>query len=163
MKSLLVFVLIILTIITLIPSAVQAQWTDNAKEVKLVNGSFFSFYTVTDSVENDTSKTFTLDKYDIDSLNGYALKYWLKHSSTAGVSAMKIYLEGAFTTAKTGNWFSVLTVLGASAVDSGETAIYGTTYLNGLKFPYYRIVFDGQPGNRSDCINQLGLYAYKRE
>ncbi len=142
----------------------QFSSSANATQIRLDNsGRVFTFQCTVDSTANDTSKTFSLDGFEVDSTARYGVSYGLIHSSTDGVSVISLYVQGSFGD---GNWVAVKTLL---STDSTETYQTGQTYLNtnnpagtlGI-FPYYRVIFDGLAGNRSDCIAKLRLHPWKR-
>ncbi|GEM_PF-2500448 len=163
-KSLLI---VMLALVIFVPLA-EAQWTKNAQEIRLDrSGRVFAFQTTVDSVENDTSKTFSLDGFYIDSTARFGVGYTYKQTSSAGTAACKVYLQGSMGDS---NWTAVQTIFGATAVDSTlETLQSGNLFLYTNNpagtiplYAYYRIIFDGQPGNRSDNVVRLRLHPWKR-
>ncbi|TAK59427.1 MAG: hypothetical protein EPO24_07770 [Bacteroidetes bacterium] len=168
MKSILNFIVMISFLFIVVAETAEASWTKNAVEVRLDKGGrMWSFQASVDSVANDTSKAFTFDGFMIDSTARYGVSYGAIHSSTAGASLIKVYIQGSYDAS---NWVAVQTLLGASDSSSVETYQTGITYLNtgnptGVlqRFPYYRVIIDGQPGNRSDCVVYLRLHPWKRD
>lgn len=136
-------------------------FTDNAKLVKIDRGGIvYSFTCDVDTNTSDTSLAFTPDGYIGEALTTYPITYGIKHSSTNGVSAMKVFVESSLDGAY---WVRSDTLLGTSAVDSTETYQSGTIDNNNKKFPYWRLIFAGQVGNRSDNTVTCRLYFYRRD
>ena len=158
MKRASILIALILAIAMITPSTSPAQFTDNAKIKKAdVNGEVFLFSVGVDSVDDYTSNAFNLSAYDGESFSTYPIAYGLKMSSTLGVASVNIFIQGTYGD---GNWFVVDTLL---VTDSLETYRTGSINLNNVKCLAYRVVFDGQAGNRSDTWVIVSLYAYRRD
>lgn len=125
------------------------------------NGVVWAFEVEVDSLENYTSKAFSLSPYDADDFSEYHPLHFGKVASSAdGTPRVFVYIQGTYGD---GNWFTVDTV---AVADSVETYNTGTLDLNAKKCAAYRVVFDGITGytdNRLDTVYKLSLYAYRKD
>lgn len=124
-------------------------------------GEILRFTCALDSVDQDTSRNFSLGKYD--GARWTTAPIWLqrKISSAAGKPYVTVFLDGSFDAS---NWFACDTLMTA---DSLETAGLIQINLTNYKFPWYRIRSNGiQYGggvNRSDTILDMIWYLYQKD
>lgn len=131
----------------------------NPKLTEVQNaGLVVEFRATADSLENITSRLFSVTNYDGGAWSSYPIYYTKSTVSAAGKPFTTVTIEGSNDNE---NWVVIDTVGGAS--DSLETLASGSIDLGGKKFLYYRQRTKGESGNRRDTVVKTTYYFYNRK
>ena len=125
-------------------------------------GKVFTFATQTDSIENDTSRVWSLGnvinkttEMDTNKLEIPCGYHVLSATATVKV-AMKI--QGSYDydpVTGTGTWIDAVTI---NSDITSETATKTVINFGLARFPYYRTITDGQETNTPDTVTEFWLY-----
>lgn len=132
-------------------------YSKDAKFSPTYPGETVEFQCNVDSLGADTSRTFTLAKYDGVSWTDHPISTFRLLTSAAGTPKISTYIDGSFDGS---TWF-VVDTLGTDI--TSESATKSTTSLKNLKYPYYRMRNKGGAANRRDSIIKWIWYLYHKD
>lgn len=155
---------LLLSLALLMPILAMAQTGTYTKDAVFAGnypGETVRFTCALDSIDADTSRTFSLGRYDSHSFSDAPIWVQRKITSAAGKPYVTVYIDGTIDGT---NWFACDTLVTA---DSTETAGLIQLNLNNKKFTGYRMrangVQYGSGKNRSDTIFDTIWYLYHRD
>jgi len=115
------------------------------------------FTAAIDSIDADTSRTFSLYKWDgPHSWTTYPIRAQRNFNSAAAGVEITTYIDGTFD----GVAWTAVDTLGTEVTTEGKTIVEFD--LNGKRFPYYRMRLLGSTPNRSDATADWIWYLYHR-
>lgn len=141
---------------------VQAQsgtYTKDAVFSAQYPGATLRFTCALDSIDADTSRAFSIGKYDGQRWTTVPVHAQKLITSAVGKPYVTVYLDGSFDNS---NWFACDTLVTA---DSVETAGLIEINFSNKKFPWYRVrsngIAYGAGKNRTDTIFDMIWYLYQ--
>lgn len=150
--------LMIFAMVMLLMLPVFATITADMTAESFYKGRAYTFSTQTDSIENDTSRVWSLEKYldykTESDTNKLELPYGYKIVSATGGVKVTIKLQGSFDGV---TWIDAKTI---GTDITNETATNGVIDIGLERFPYYRIVVDGVETNSPDTNVEFWLFPY---
>lgn len=114
-------------------------------------------YSEIDSIDTDTSASFTLAKFNNVSFSDMPIKVQYQAVSTLGTPKLTVYIDGSFDGT---NWVRVDTLVTDL---TSEAVTQADLDLNNQKYPYYRQTASGVASNHSDTTFYTKWYLYQRE
>lgn len=159
MKKTSLFVLFLVAMSGL-ANAQSGSYTRDAVFQPRFPGETIRFTCALDSIDADTSRSFSLAKYDAAIRAGAPIFAQRTFTSAAGGVVISTYIDGSFD----GTTWTVVDTLAMDVTSESVTNVtIDMNYSAKPIFPYYRLRNAGGALNRSDSVADWILYLYHRD
>lgn len=160
MKKLFTILFLMIAGLVNLASAQTGSYTRDAVFQPRFPGETLRFTCALDSIDADTSRSFSLAKYDAAIRAGAPIFAQRTFTSAAGGVKISTYIDGSFDGT---TWTAVDTLATDVTSESVTNVTIDMNYSAKPIFPYYRIRNAGVALNRSDSVADWIFYLYHRD
>lgn len=160
MKKTFLFVLFLMVSLSGLAHAQSGSYTRDAVFQPRFPGETLRFTCALDSIDADTSRSFSLAKYDAAIRAGAPIFAQRTFTSAAGGVKISTYIDGSFDGT---TWTAVDTLATDVTSESVTNVTIDMNYSAKPVFPYYRLRNAGVALNRSDSVADWIFYLYHRD